>query len=441
MLPEQYEELETIIARLRSGRMTRRTFVEKALALGVASSMMVSLLEACSTGTIVLFWESEHDAGNTYISLVRSYNEGQGQKDGVYIHYTNGPSDSNLQHDSMKNALLAGTAADILAMDIIWLPEFYTWLKPIDEHQWPRSERTRYLPGPLEGCTFEGQLWAVPFRVDVGLLYYRTDIGATPPATWEDLARMAEGFQSSAKTRYGYVWQGAPYEGLVCSFVEVLYGYGGSIFAPNNPRVVTVTSPQAVQALTEMVNWMDRASPHAVLTYKEEDARAVWQQSYAAFMRNWPYAYSLSLGKGLDSSQVINGFDICALPSGGNNPVGHACIGGWQMGINKQSAHPDAAWKFLQYMLGQQRFAALNGSFAVTLKSVYEDSEVPRQNLLFRKLGPILQNARPRPASPKYPEMSAAIQTYLSQALNKKSSPAQALSDLQDALQRIVSSQ
>ncbi len=442
MFPEQREALDTIITKMRIGRMRRRTFIERALSLGVASSTVVTLLEACGSGKVILYWQSEYDADTIYHDLVDYYNREQGENDRIFVYHINGLLDSSRQHKELQGKFNAKRAEDLLSLDIIWLQEFYEYLKPITDQQWPQSERNKYFSEPLKNCTIEGQLWAVPFRIDVGLLYYRTDIGATPPATWEDLARVAEEFQSRGRTKFGYVWQGAQYEGLVCNFIEVLYGYGGSIFDnPDNPKDVTIASPQAVQALTDMVSWIGKASPRDVLTYKEEETRAVWQQGRAAYARSWPNVYGSSSGqRGLDSSQVKDHFKICALPYGGSNAIGHSCLGGWQLGINRQSAHPNEAWTFIQYMLEQQRSAALKGSFTVTLRSVYDDDKVRNENPFYANpnLKLIIEKALPRPVSPKYPDISNAIQQGVHDALFGKA-PSQALSDLKSDLEGILS--
>jgi multiple sugar transport system substrate-binding protein len=241
-----------------------------------------------------------------------------------------------------------------------------------------------------------------------------------------------------SKTKFGYLWQGAQYEGLVCDFVEVLYGYGGSVLDPNNPKSVTVNSPEGIQALTQMISWVGTISPAAVTTYKEEDARSAWQNGDAAFMRNWPYAYAL--GNDPKTSKIAGKFDLHPMLYGGSNTPGHSCLGGWQLGINGFSKNPDAAWKFVQYMLtaNSQKTLVLQGSYNPTLKSIYADSDVLKKYPFYSKLLAIVNTGQSRPVSPVYPDISNAIQLRVHNALIKQTSPAAALSALQSDLQAIV---
>ncbi len=276
---------------------------------------------------------------------------------------------------------------------------------------------------------------AAPLRTDLGIIYYRTDIIKTPPTTWTDMTSLAK--SNASKATNGYVWQGAQYEGLVCNFVEVLGGYGGTVLDPNNAKSVTVNSPRGVQALTEMVSWVGTISPAAVTTYQEPNALSAFQNGQAIFMRNWPYAVALMNASG---SKVAGKFDIHAMLYGGSNTVGHSCTGGWNLAINAYSKNTAAAWKFMQYLLSDaaQQTLAIKGSFTPALKSTYSDPAVLKAQPLFAKLSPILLNALPRPVSPVYPDLSNLIQANIHQALTKSVSPSAALSNLSSQLTTLV---
>jgi multiple sugar transport system substrate-binding protein len=444
MIPEQREVLDEIITKMRSGRLTRRSFLERATVIGLSSSAAVSLLEACGGsssggggGPTTIVWQTENDTSGTYAGLADSFNKSN--KDNVHVIWHNGPSDSGGLLTLYTNALRARNASfDVLQIDVIWPAEFSSngWTVDLGKY-WPASDRANYLPGPVKSCTYQGQVVAAPLRTDLGVLYYRKDIVSTPPKTFEELTSMAK--SNASKAKMGYAWQGSQYEGLVCDFVEVLAGYGGAVLDPNNAKSVTVNSPQGVQALTEMASWVGSISPISVTTLTEEPCRQAFQNGDAIFMRNWPYAYSL--GNDASKSKVAGKFDITSIPYGGSGTVGHSCVGGWNMAINAFSKNPDAAWSFMKYMLGAeaQKQLAIGASLTPALQSVYQDSEVQQKQPLFTKLAPILQNSLPRPVSPVYPDLSNIIQKHVHQALTKTASPASALSDLQSELQALVS--
>ncbi len=442
MNSERREALDEMIVKMRAGRMTRRTFIERSAILGLSATFVGTLLDACgsggaSSGPTVVSWGSENETTGTYGDLVNKFN--QSQKD-VQVHWTNGPSDSGQLLTKFSTMLRArSNSIDIMSMDIIWPAQFGAsgWTYPIDG-KWPSSERQNYLPGPIQGCTYNGKIWAAPFRTDAGLIYYRTDLVPTPPNTWDELTSMAQQAMSGGGVKYGYVWQGAQYEGVVCDFVEVVYGYGGSILDPNDPKKVTTTSPQTVQGLTTMVNWVGGISPAAVTTYKEEDARTTFQNGDAAFMRNWPYAYAH--GQNAAESKIAGKFDVHTMLYGGSNTTGHSALGGWQLGINAFSSNTDAAWQFIHYMMQEpaQKEAAIKASLTVTLQSIYDDAEVLKANPFFAKLKPVFQTAQPRPVTPKYPDVTLAIQQSVHDALLKSTSPTDAMNSLASKLQGIV---
>ena len=221
-----------------------------------------------------------------------------------------------------------------------------------------------------------------------------------------------------------------------------MYGYGGTILDPEDSTRVTVNRPEAIQALTEMVSWIGSITPTDVIKfYKEDNARTIWENGNAIFMRNWPYVYANSNDP--SQSSIVGKFDIHPMlydPAYTN--IGHSCIGGWQLAINAFIS-PDkqqAAWKFIKYMLGPeaQKIGATAATWAVTLKSIYDDNDVLEKIPLFKQLRPIVQTSLPRPVTPKYKDVSAAIQSYIYQALTRKRKPRDALTTLASNLKLLV---
>lgn len=85
---------------------------------------------------------------------------------------------------------------------------------------------------------YKGKLIALPVYIDAGVLYYRKDLlrkygYSRPPNTWDELVNCALKIQKSMRKTnpnfYGFLWQGAQYEGLVCNWLEFATSNGGGI--------------------------------------------------------------------------------------------------------------------------------------------------------------------------------------------------------------------
>ncbi len=423
--------------------ITRRNFCRRVLTLGVIGSSMPPLLLGSCSGpmptTNNILWHSEEDEDGSFSYLAERFSKAHPDIQVQQKLLTPGSSDSS--HDDIVKHLQASQyRPDVISLDVVWVSEFVTngWIEPLDTYWQPRQDRNNYLPVPLNVVKMGGKIWAAPLHTDIGVLFYRTDIFSSPPRTWDDLKRMALDAQKSRKTRYGYVWQGAQYEGLVCNFIEVLSSFGGNIFDPNDPQKVIVYSPKAVKALQMMVDWIhgpDAISPPDVITYDEPATTGQWVNGDAAFMRNWPSHFFWS--NDARQTKIAEEFTVTQLPS-----AARSCLGGWQLAINKFSPHKDEAWTFIQWMLQRdaQQYLAVKEAFPVTLNSVYNDPYINDLNPFFNKLPSILQNAQWRPISPYYPDISNAIQQNIHQALAQQDQfpPEKALHNLQNDLERIV---
>ena len=210
---------------------------------------------------------------------------------GVRVEVRPTPDAADQRHQLYVQWLNAWSAdPDILQLDVIWTPEFAAagWIRPLDDFGIPAETLADFFDATLRANRWRGRLYAVPWFVDVGMLYWRTDLMPAAPVTFTELEAVASRVVEAGDVTAGFVWQGARYEGLVTVFLEHLAGFGGAILAEND--AVVVDSPAGVRALTFMRDsiFRDRIVPEAVLTWQEEQVRFAFQNGRAAFMRNWP---------------------------------------------------------------------------------------------------------------------------------------------------------
>ena len=314
---------------------------------------------------------------------------------------------------------------DILQLDAIWTPEFAAagWILDLDRF---RPATDSFFPATIEANRWGGRLYALPWFVDVGMLYWRTDLMRAPPATFDDLRREAARTRAERGLRYGLVWQGARYEGLVTVFSEYLGGFGGRIL--DGPRV-TVGAAPAIRALTEMRDeiYRDGIVPQSALTWHEEESRFAFQNGETAFMRNWPYAYALMQDSA--ASRVAGRYAVAVMPAGSGGR-GTAALGGAQLAINVNSEHPQAAWRVIQYLTDPAQMlerARGVGQFP-TRPALYDDPALARAlSMPPAQARAVIEHAVPRPVTPVYTQLSDILQVYLHRALTRQQEPADAL--------------
>ena len=229
---------------------------------------------------------------------------------------------------------------DVLQLDVIWMSEFAAagWILPLDAFE---PDVDDFLPAALAAARWRGALYAIPWFVDVGLLYWRTDLLEPAPRSLAELRQMALRLREADSTRFGLVWPGARYEGLVTVFLEHLAAFGGGILDARG-RVI-VDDPAAIRALDLHGERGQRRSrcPLVCATWQEEQVRFAFQNGEAAFMRNWPYAWTLLQDE--SRSRVARRFAVAPFPAGtGGQPA--AALGGAQLAIKRGAPTPHSPW-------------------------------------------------------------------------------------------------
>ena len=314
---------------------------------------------------------------------------------------------------------------DVLQLDVIWTPEFAAagWILPLDRF---RPDESDFFPATLAANRSGGRLFAMPWFVDVGMLYWRTDLMPAAPATFADLVPVARAAMSRGGLPYGLVWQGARYEGLVTVFVEHLAGMGGRIL-DDDGRVV-VDSQAAIDALTLMGDAIHTAGivPAAALSWQEEQTRFAFQNGRSAMMRNWPYAAALL--DDANASAVAGRFAVAPMPGGAGEPG--AALGGAQLAINARSRQPDLAWALIAFLTAPEQMlerAEIAGQFP-SRESLYDHPRLAAALAIpAADARRVVRQAVPRPVTPVYTQLSGILQVHLHRALTRQTTPESAL--------------
>lgn len=314
---------------------------------------------------------------------------------------------------------------DVLGMDVTWTAEFAAqgWLKDVTAAV--NRRKGQFIASTLGTARINGKYWAVPFNTNAGFLYYNTTKVKQKPTTWQQV-------YSLARKDGGFGYQASPYEGLTVDFLELLYSAGGSVLSPDGKKAV-IDSPKAQQVLAFMRQGIkDGAVPKANLTYMEEESRNAFQTGRVALLRNWPYVYSLA-----KTAHVK--FDITPLPKWQGGKAA-SILGGYNLGISAYSKNPSAAQSFIDFATSpaaQKKFF-IQSSLPAVLTQTYKDKEVVKKVPFAAELLKAVQQGKPRPVSPVYPQISEAIYRNVYSVLSKGTSPKSALAKAQSQIQKAL---
>jgi multiple sugar transport system substrate-binding protein len=402
--------------------------MRRGLALLLAPLLIVGCKKAASDGRTPVRFLVAPDVGGFTKEIISRF---ETENPAYRVEMVEGPASGDTRENMYSTAFMGKEDTyDLVYMDVVWMPKFAAqgWLRPLDD--WFTKEmRKEFLPGEISGSTYKGKLYRIPIQSDGGVLYYRKDLleakGIKPPQTWAELVAAAKKLQSPPDL-WGFVFQGKQYEGLVCAFLEMVWGNGGDLV--NDKGEVVIDQPKAVEALQELVDAIhkDKITPQAVLTYQEEESRHAFQEGKAVFLRNWPYVWNLFQD---EKSQVKGKVGQITMVHGPGQK-GAATLGGWGYGVSAFSKNPEAAWKFAEFSSRpeNQKIAYLKGGILPTRKAVFSDADVLQKSPHLKELGKVLGFARPRPVLPFYARVSDALQLHVSSALSGQEAPQEALS-------------
>ncbi|MFF4544445.1 ABC transporter substrate-binding protein [Streptomyces sp. NPDC001435] len=350
------------------------------------------------------------------------------------------PDSADETHAQMTTDLRGGDRSrfDVLNIDVNWTSEFAGagWIRPLPRDRFPLKT---FLPPVVDTATYDGQLYAVPYVTNAGLLLYRKDVlakeGVPPPRTWAELERDAK----TIAPKYGldgYAGQFLPYEGLTVNAAEAVYSAGGSILGDEGARV-TVNSAAAREGIGFLARGVREGwIPRQALTYKEEESRQAFQDGRLLFLRNWPYAYVAASAKG---SKVAG--EVGAVPLPGPDGPGTSVLGGSNLAVNTHARHPDSAARLIAYLTGErvQRQVLTRGALPPVRASLYDDPELVRRFPYLPTLRAAVLAAAPRPKSPHYDQVSLVVQAVVHDALTGHETPAAAVRRLARELADISS--
>jgi multiple sugar transport system substrate-binding protein len=336
------------------------------------------------------------------------------------------------------------SSVDIVSMDVPYVPEFAAagWTIPVDEIL-PKTEQAKFFQGTLDGATYEGKLWGVPWYNNGPGLYYRKDLfdakSLKPPKTYDELLNAAKTLQTADMV--GFAMQLPQSEGGIINWMEYLWGYGGDM-VDDKLEVVVDKGTAGVDGMQKILDFVykDKIIPEAALQFKlGSDVMNLFRGGKAAMIRLW-FSQAGDLYKD-DSTIKAGQWDVAPLPSKDGAKPGPGCLGDWNLGVSKFSKKPKESLEVINILTGQeqQRIRFLEGGFLPARTAVFDDAEIQKKYPYAKSAQSSFEALKPRPVTPFWPQMSAdAVQPAFGQAMARQIPPEQAIKQMADKMRAIM---
>ncbi len=253
-------------------------------------------------------------------------------------------------------AEMVGGSADfdlVTAMDV-WIPPMVdTYLAPIGKPMAARGvDLSDYPAAFLQVGQFKDELYGLPSRCHIQLLYYRKDlfaeVGLQPPKTWDEVIAAGQAIQAKHPEMAGIaVSYGRGNGHNLMVWYNFLWAAGGDLFDARMRPVFN--SPAGLKATQDYVDLMLKyhITPTGAASFIEQDAVGSFVQGRSAMIPIWWHVYNRFSGK--DSAIRLDQVGFVPLPTYGSvAPTTY--VNAWIYGINKASKVPDAAAEYLAWI-------------------------------------------------------------------------------------------
>jgi ABC-type glycerol-3-phosphate transport system substrate-binding protein len=404
----------------------------KSTAAIVVGSLWLLSTSAMAQGVTLHFWDNQQTESGLSQYQQEAVKRFEAENPDIKVEVTTIPYPEYQQR--LLTAVQSGNGPDVSTVDQIWNAAFaeagaIVQLDDLASKAGVKAET--FFPGAWESANYKGGLWGIPFNVDVWFFAFVNNkllqaAGIDPQSivTWDGLKAAAEKLTDKGKGQFAIGLTGNQSEYPVVMTDSFIYSNGGSVLDQSGK--CALTSPEAVEAL-KFYKDMTAYAPAGILNAANEAMRELFLNGTLA-IELWPALEQPTLQKSQIDWDVVAGF----APKG-KKAVG--TFGGWNLVIYKASPNQEAAWKFVQFMTRED----VNGAVVdlipanVNAAKTFLEKSRKRPDITLEHVN----NARPRPLSPHYLEVSTIQQEMVQKFLSGTSveDAAKAACEKIDALQ------
>ena len=339
---------------------------------------------------------------------------------GIDVVFTNDPL-GGLREKIVTESIGNPGSWDVTIYFETWGPSLQNFLTPLSEFSgdWEPSIDD-YPSATISMATLDGNLYGLPSRSHVMMLYYRQDVldelGLEVPTTFDEVTAVAAAITEADNDMYGITMNWAKQGGGISliPWTNVLRAGGGDQFdADFNPIFNNEAGIAATQWYADLLNYAPPGAP----TYNEGDMRTSFASGEAAMGLAWSWAYEIFQNPEFATEEVIANTGYTAIIPGADGPSTPVAMT-WPTGISNSSNNPGAALEWIKWMtngdLDQASVASGSTVVANRLPTFMSDGANEAWSGFSMVMGEAFDTATPLPIYAEFPEVSDILETALS---------------------------
>lgn len=286
------------------------------------------------------------------------------------------------------------------------------------------------------GKCASGETFGLTLSTEPMIQWYRTDLyeklGIKPAETWDEWYSNAQKIQASGAN--GQLIGFGP--NVSWWWMTMVWSFGGKLYDENlNP---TVNSPEAIAAVDYMKKLLS-VSPKGAITANGDEVTSKFLGENIGAMLNYSGYYGMALDPSINKN--AGKFATAPMPKGASD-ITH--LAGWNIGIPSDAKNPNAAWAFLEFVLGKTNAKAYleSGAAAIGRKSIISDSSLLEKNPYLPQLEiPASSRIERYPQIAVWPEFEVAAIDAVTKVLTGKSASKAAMDALNEKLKTILANE
>ncbi|MGE5576765.1 MAG: extracellular solute-binding protein [Syntrophothermus sp.] len=349
-------------------------------------------------------------------------------------------------YDELRRKLLTsvagGTTPDLVRSDIIWVPEFANMgvlLRLDNKFADFKALAAKTFPGPLSTNYWKGGYYGLPLDTNTRVLMWNKELFdkaglKKAPATFQDfleaVAKLSKDTNGDGKNDvFGYAEGGTGGWNLLPWF----WSNGGEITDKEITRASGYLNSKAnVETLTMLVNMYKKGQmAPSIMGSGLSTGDGFAKDKYAMFV-DGPWMFPIFQGQYPDKKIYT------ALIPAGKGGKSISVTGGEDIVIFKATKNPEAAWKFVKFMLSEEAQLKMAETGQMPVLSTLMESSYIKTHPYYGIFLEQLKTARARTPHPAWTRIDEQFSTAVKLALSGSKTPKQALDDAAKAIDGLL---